>query len=253
VLVNDFAASAITYRARFWIDDYFRDEVVRDEVRRGIWYEFSRRNIEIPFPIQIEYQRYEKPPDVSALRARFTKTIAAVPVLQTLSGDTHRALADAAEERLYGNGETIVREGDSGGSMFLVNQGHVVVTVGENAESPSAGKEVAVIDAGGYFGEMSLLTGEPRTATVRASGDCTVLEISATAFRDYVRDHPEVIDHLAEAAQTRRRTLDERRKTVGADEAEESESLVQMMRNFFGLGPAVQVRTPDRFPRSEDQ
>jgi small-conductance mechanosensitive channel/CRP-like cAMP-binding protein len=252
VLLLDFAASSITYRTRFWIDDYFLDEEIKNEVRRGIWYEFSRRNIEIPWPIQIEYQRYDKPVDVPALRARFTKTIAAVPVLATLSPDIHRALADAAEERLYGNGETVVREGDSGGSMFLVNRGRVVVSVGENADSAAAGKEVAVIEAGGFFGEMSLLTGEPRTATVRARGDCTVLEISATAFREYVRNHPEVIDHLAEAAQSRRRTLDERRKTVTDVEAEGSESLVQIMRNFFGLSAAVQPRTPERFPKNDD-
>ena len=248
VLVADFAGSSITYRARFWIDDYFKDEQIRSEVRRGIWYEFSRRNIEIPWPIQIEYQRYDRPPDVAAMRARFLKTIAAVPVLATLSPDIHRALADAAAERLYADGETVVREGDAGGSMFLVNEGKVVVTVGETDEAAAPGKEVASIDAGGFFGEMSLLTGEPRTATVRARGDCTVLEISAKAFRDYVRNHPEVIDHLAEAAQSRRRTLDERRKTVTDVETESSESLVQMMRNFFGLG-SVQVRTPERYPK----
>lgn len=251
VLVADFAGSAITYRARFWIDDYFMDEAIRDEVRRGIWYEFTRRHIEIPWPIQIHYQRFDKPVDMSAIRATFTKTIAAVPVLATLSPDIHRALADAAEQRLYGDGETIVREGDSGGSMFLVNQGRVVVSVGETGESATPGREVAEIEAGGFFGEMSLLTGEPRTATVRARGDCTVLEISAKAFREYVHNHPEVIDHLAEAAQTRRRTLDERRKTVAGVEAETSESLVQIMRNFFGLA-SVQPRTPERFPKLDE-
>jgi len=142
--------------------------------------------------------------------------------------EAHEALAASAAERLFADGEVIVREGEAGGSMFIVKRGRVAVTVGVDH------REVAVTEAGGYFGEISLLTGDPRTATVIARGDCTVVEITADAFRNYVQNRPEVLDHLAEAAAARRKTLDQSRASA-ATPTVEHKSLARRMRQFFGL------------------
>lgn len=229
VLLYDFAASAVTYRTRFYIDDYDLDESTKDKVRRGIYYEFKRRSIEIPWPTQVYYTRQEPPLDSPEQRAAFRRHIASVPVLAALPPEAHEALASAATKRLYGDGEVIVREGDPGESMFIVQRGRVVVTVGPQH------KEVAQIGVGGYFGEMSLLTGAPRSATVTAQGDCDVLEMSAEAFRTYVHNHPDVVDPLATAAESRRRDLEKTRATTQADQGPGVVSLARRIREFFGL------------------
>jgi small-conductance mechanosensitive channel len=229
VLLTDFAASSITYRARFWIDDFDRSETASDEVRTAIFYQFLRRNIEIPYPTQVEYSRQEAPQDTPERREAFVKAIAGVPVLAALPADAHRALATTADERLYGNGEIVVREGQPGGSMFIIRRGRVAIGVGPEL------REVAVTEAGGYFGEMSLLTGEPRTATVIARGDCVVLEITSEAFGAYVKSRPEVIDQLAKAASERKRALDQTRAAAASTHAVEPMTLAQRMRKFFGL------------------
>lgn len=229
VLFHDFGESALVYRARFWIDQFEFDESAREEVRTAIFYEFHRRGIEIPWPIRVLYERTDAVRDSPEHREAFARTVAGVPVLAALDADAHRALARAARERLFADGEVVVHEGDAGGSMFLVRRGRVMVTVGGGA------REVATIEPGGYFGEMSLLTGEARTATVTARGDCVVLEISADAFRAYVQSHPEVIDRLAVAAQDRRRELEETRAAVPSATTVEALSLAQRMRRFFGL------------------
>jgi small-conductance mechanosensitive channel/CRP-like cAMP-binding protein len=230
VLLVEFGASSINYRARFWIDDWSQDNLAKDAVRTAIYYEFRRRNIEIPWPIQVEYAREDPPVDTPERRDRFRTTLAAVPVLAPLPPDAHRALATTVIESLYANGEVIVREGDAGDSMFIVVSGEVVITVGPDR------REVAVTKAGGYFGEMSLLTGDPRTATVIARGDTTVLEISATAFRAYVQSNPGVIDELAAASVARRRELDESRGKAPVAAATATISLAERMRRFFGIG-----------------
>jgi small-conductance mechanosensitive channel len=227
VLVQDFGASAVIYRARFWIPDFAELEYAQDEVRRAIHYEFRRRNIEIPWPIQVEYQRQEAPADTPVRREAFLRAIATSPILTGLDEDTHRALAAAAAERVFADGEAIVREGEPGSSLFLIRRGRVAVTIGADA------REIAMTESGGYFGEMSMLTGEPRTATVTARGDCTVLEISAEAFGAYVRNHPEVIDRLAEVAAERRRELDASR-AAPANASVEPLTLAQRIRKFFG-------------------
>jgi small-conductance mechanosensitive channel/CRP-like cAMP-binding protein len=229
VLLQEFGSSAIVYRARFWIAAFVYADEARDEVRRSIYYEFRRRRIEIPWPISVEYRREEAPLDSPDQREAFARTIAGVPVLAGLSPEAHRALAAAAGEHLYGDREVIVRQGDPGGSMFLIRRGRVAITIGPEA------REVAVTEAGGYFGEMSLLTGEPRTATVTARGDCTVLEINADDFRAYVRNHPEVVDQLVDAAATRRRELDQTRAALESAPAVESVSLGRRIRRFFGI------------------
>jgi small-conductance mechanosensitive channel len=228
VVISDFGGSAIVYRARFWLVEFELDENIRHDVRSAIYYEFHRRGIEIPWPIQIQVERQEHVPDLAMRRQDLAAAMAKVPVFAALPADAHEALADGATERLFADGEAIVREGEAGGSMFIVRRGRVAVTVGADH------REVAVTEAGGYFGEMSLLTGDPRTATVIARGDCTVLEITADAFRAYVQSLPDVIDHLAEAAAARRRTLDQSR-AAATPHAVEHTSLVHRMRKFFGL------------------
>jgi len=155
--------------------------------------------------------------------------LSTVPVFASLGTDAHQALAGVVVERLYGSGEVVVDEGDPGQSMFIVTRGAVQIVVGPEQ------REVAVTKAGGYFGEMSLLTGAPRSATVIAKGDVTVLEIEADAFGAYVRAHPEVIDELARAAEARRRELDQTRASGAAGAPGEQKSLAQRMRKFFGI------------------
>jgi CRP-like cAMP-binding protein len=228
VLLLEFAGSSITYRTRFWIDDYDKDDVAMDQVRSAIFYEFSRRNIEIPYPIQVEYSREESLEPSEARVERYLGMISDVGVFRGLPMEARRALSASAREHVYADGEVVVREGDAGGSMFVVCRGEVAVRLRD-------GQEVARTRAGGYFGEMSLLTGEPRSATVAAHGDCTVLEIAADVFREYVAGHPEVIEPLASPAADRRRELDASRTAAAASTPEARRTLADRMRRFFGL------------------
>jgi CRP-like cAMP-binding protein len=123
----------------------------------------------------------------------------------------------------------IVREGDGGGTMYLVQRGRVVISVGADQ------RRVAATETGGYFGEMSLLTGDTRTATVTADGDCLLLEIAAADFRQYVQAHPAVLDQMASTAELRRKELADAKATASAA-PEERVSLLQRMQRFFGIG-----------------
>ena len=227
VVLADFGASALTYRVRFWINDYAHDERARDEVRTFIYYEFRRRSIEIPYPIQIEYPRQEITGEPPERRDRVASLIAAVPVFAKLDEDAHRALAVGAKSLQYAAGEAIVREGAAASSMFLVERGRVDIVLG-------SGQRVATTEAGGYFGEMSLLTGAARTATVTAVTDCALVEISADAFREYVQSHPDVLAHMAAAAASRQQELDAVRATASTV-SKDPASLLQKMREFLGL------------------
>jgi small-conductance mechanosensitive channel/CRP-like cAMP-binding protein len=212
-LLVAFADSAITYRVRFWIDDYSKDVLARDRVLTAVYYALRRRGFEIPFPMQIQYERVEqpgRPPERTPVLEQVTRR---VDMLAPLSDGERADLVAASVEQLYGAGETIVREGQAGDSMFVICSGSVCVTIGPTRQ------EVAVIPAGGYFGEMSLLTGEPRTADVTAIEDCHLLEITAETFRRIFLANPLVVEKVAAVVEMRRAGLARSREAVQAETA----------------------------------
>jgi len=235
ILLVDFASSAIAYRVRFWVADFARDEIARDQVRTAIYYAFRRRGIEIPFPIQVEIHK-----DAVAKVSRDAEQRAAllerVPLFAPLGEPERLELAASARERPYGAGEVVVRQNDPGESMFVVFSGRVRVAVGP-AAGASAGQEVATIGPGDYFGEMSLLTGEPRTATVTAVEDCELLEIGAEDVRRLVLSHPGVVDEIGRAMLQRRDGLETARAAVAASVLTDDHEtrLLSRIRKFLRL------------------
>ncbi|MDP2389095.1 MAG: mechanosensitive ion channel family protein [Acidobacteriota bacterium] len=228
VLVRGFGASAVEYQALFWVDDYGKEREARDQVRVNLWYTLRRHGIEIPWPIQIEYSREEKPARTEEQLLEAAEGLGRVDLFATQSAEARQRLAAASGPRLFAAGEAVVRQGAAGDSMFVVLGGAARVTL-----EPS-GQEVAVVPAGGFFGEMSMLTGDPRTATVRAIEDVRALEISAADFRELAVADPALLDHISSVVTARRTGLDQARASAAAVAApEEKQTMLARMRKFL--------------------
>jgi small-conductance mechanosensitive channel/CRP-like cAMP-binding protein len=230
VLLVAFDASSMNYRARFWVADYERDEEARDQVRTAIHYAFARRGIEIPYPIQVEYSREWPASDSAAGERSRAAVVDSVDIFAGLDDSQRARIAAATVTKTYGDGEAIVRQGDAGDSMYVICSGTVSVVLEPDA------REVATIGKGGYFGEMSLLTGEPRTATVVARGETRVLELDADQFRTLGQESPHTVEQVGIAAMARRGELD-RAKTAakGAVVADAPATLLARMKRFLQL------------------
>jgi small-conductance mechanosensitive channel len=229
-LLHSFDGSAITYRVRFWIADYEFDEEAKDEVRTAIFYAFGRRGIEIPWPIEVGYSREWPEPDATARQGQREQVLAGVDLFSRLSDEQRRAIAAASAIRIYGDGEAIVRQGAPGQSMFVVCSGTAVVVL-----EPGR-REVAAIEKGGYFGEMSLLTGDPRSATVLARGDTSVLELDAAVFRALGAADPKAVEEIGLAAHNRRAELEQIRDAAqNAVVADVPATFLGRMKKFLGL------------------
>jgi small-conductance mechanosensitive channel/CRP-like cAMP-binding protein len=232
VFIVDFAASSITYQVWVWTTRFADADAIYDRVRSAIYYAFKRANISIPFPIQVELGREDLVPPPRDLAPAFA-ALAAVPMFAALTDGQREGLARAARSSVYAAGETIIREGDEGSSMFVVVRGEVVVRI-------ASGQEVARTTAGGYFGEMSLLTGAPRTATVAAAVDTELLEVTGDAFRSFVYANPAVLDQIGTAVAARQAELAARRAEGAAASAPEPEAtLIARIRRFLSR-PAFQ-------------
>jgi small-conductance mechanosensitive channel/CRP-like cAMP-binding protein len=230
VLIADFAAYAVTYRIRVWTADFAADEHLRDRVRSRVYYAFRRTGVEIPYPTQVEIRRdltAPPPPDPALVQA----ALGAVAILAPLSDEQRAELARRSRLREYAAGEAIVRQGAAGSSMFVIQDGEAVVTLA------APRREVAHLKAGDFFGEMSLLTGDPRSATVTAVTDCAVLEITVEDFRGLVLADPAVVERVALAASTRGAELERHRAEGLAAPAgsEPPHTFVARVRRFLHL------------------
>ena len=114
--------------------------------------------------------------------------------------------------------------------MFVLMKGQARVVL-----EPS-GQEVAVIPEGGFFGEMSMLTGDRRTATVRAVDDVMVLEIAAKDFRELALSHQDLLEHVSAIVSARRTGLEDAKAHAAAVVAPEAKhNFLARMRRFLNL------------------
>ena len=113
---------------------------------------------------------------------------------------TLRHIAGIAEEVIYTTGDPIIQQGDHGDSMFLIVEGEVRIY--QNSS------DLATLKEQDYFGEMSILDGEPRSASAAAATDCLLLRINQSDFHDILSSHPEVALAII-------RTLSQRLRNAG--------------------------------------
>jgi CRP-like cAMP-binding protein len=128
--------------------------------------------------------------------------LASVPLFAKLNRKTLDRLDRILVEREFTAGREIVTEGDVGAGFFLIKDGSVDVVRGENT--------LAHLKKGGYFGDMALLDGRPRSATVRAVEDTTCLVMTRWDFLAEVRSNPDIAIELLEQLSLIVRDLEKR-------------------------------------------
>jgi CRP-like cAMP-binding protein len=167
--------------------------------------------------------------------AKRRRTLRGVELFDVLPDESVDLLASLVQTRRYAAAEFILRRGDKGSEAFIVEHGTVAVVV---EQSPGAFSEVARLGTGKVFGEMSLLTGAVRAASVRAVDDVSLLVIDKVAFQQVLQQSPELAERLAEVLAQRNAQLErEQARTAGlADSAGDgSSAILARLREFFSI------------------
>jgi len=104
-----------------------------------------------------------------------------------------------------------------------------------------AEREVAKLKTGDFFGEMSLMTGEPRRATVAATGDVACYVVDRDAFQTVVENKPKIVEQVSAALARRQTALEAQRENLSAEArarraADANTKLLAKIRDFFNLG-----------------
>ncbi|MBT9586987.1 mechanosensitive ion channel family protein [bacterium] len=210
----NFADSAITYRLRYFIHDFAERFRIDSKVREAIWYHFNREGIEIPFPIRTIY--HAAPEAGVDVEREVRSLLDSVDFFQVLGEEGLAVLRRRARYELYAAGEKVCVQGQPGESLYIIRRGRLQATVVNEQ-----GDEIRAVEmrAGQYFGEMALLTGEPRSATVTAMTDSELLRLRKEDLRAILTENSKVEEMLSEVLAQRKIKDDQARQ-----EAEEERS-----------------------------
>jgi small-conductance mechanosensitive channel len=239
VWTRRFSDSGIDYNVLYYTNDYARRDPTDSLVRDRIWYALQRASIDIPFPMRVVQmhqmsEEREKRAHDRELERR-DEVLRCVDFLDVLPSEAHRSLAAAARVRLYAPGETIVSQGDPSSDMYIIDRGFVVVELVRETRSVP----VARIGPKKFFGEMGLMTGEVRKATVRAETECEVLVVGHEAFHAALASKPGVVEKISELLAVRQAELDEvassRGTAIPEPMQDRSKRLISQIKDFFKI------------------
>jgi hypothetical protein len=123
-----------------------------------------------------------------------TSRVAAMPLFSGVPKEELEAVLAAVSPVRVSAGSVVVREGEPGDSLFLVVSGRLSVTTSEFGDP----LPLAELAPGDFFGEVALLTGRPRTATVTASTEAELLRLDRATVDELRRRHPRIDESLSE-------------------------------------------------------
>ncbi len=232
----EFRDWGVRYRMFYWTREYQREKTLSGELGNRVWYEFQRHGIRIPFPAGAEGQLAATwarqaasgttPPEddpaarvAELLQSPFGRAYLTDERGEPLIRRDEAASVGRALKRLcYGPGEILWRQGDPGASGGVLLRGRLSgeSVQGEGAERTASAFELS---PGSLFGEMGLMNGQPRMATLRALTHCEVLEISEDAFRAILGLHPDLPPRLADLIAERLAQNDAKRVRTGMSQS----------------------------------
>lgn len=233
VYVQEFEESGVAYELWFWIKDYDARLRIESDLMRSVWYRLKREGIGIPYPVREVHLRRERPPQ---LPEETLTLLRKVDILAPLSEEDLLLLAGDLGAQLFAAGEAICRQGDPGATFYIIRSGSVSVRV-KGDDGVEA--EVAKLGPGQYFGEMSLLTGDPRNSTCEAVEDSELLGLDRESFGVLLRNNPSVAQSmsaiLASRSQETQVRLASERETKIRQRPQESPAQTKILQKIMAL------------------
>jgi len=239
-LLIDIQESYFRFAVRYWLTDLSVDDPTDSAVRTRIVNALKRINVPLSIPAHAVFltsdtaeRREQKMRQDLAQRVEWLRRI---ELFDSLSVEEVTKLAQALHAIPFGPGEVLTRQGADAHWLYVIVSGTVSIRVSHEDTQ----REIAQLSEGRYFGEMGLLTGEVRTATVVAVNEVECYRLGKQVFQELVKDRPEIAEEVAEELARRRTELSAARDDLDAEaktrrERQTANDLLHKMRVFFGL------------------
>ena len=237
----DFADSVGRYALRYWLTDLAADDATDSEVRKHLFFALKRAGIPLSIPAQAVFLTKE-----SAKRKAIKSgedvdhrvaAIGHVDLFHGLQPEELRQLAARLVPAPFARDDVMIRQGAVAQGLYVIVEGLADVVV-EDRHGRS--RKVASLGPGSFFGEMGLMTGEPRSATVVARTEVECYRLDKEDFRDILRSRPALAEDISHVLAHRRTELDAALEDLDAEARTERLSHARLdilgkIRHFFGL------------------
>ncbi|MGB7921994.1 MAG: mechanosensitive ion channel family protein [Pyrinomonadaceae bacterium] len=241
-LVIDFKESYAHYAARYWLTDLALTDPTDSIVRGRVYFALRRAGILLSIPAQSLFITEETESRQERKRTEEVEqrvdALQSVELFQGLTDDERRELAGRLMDAPFARGEAIMQQGAEGHRFYIMRKGEAEVRVAVDGDKLT--QKVATLHGGDFFGEMGLMTGEPRAATVVAETDVQCYRLDKEAFKDILRRRPEIAEDISHILARRRVELEAVREGLN-EEAKRQRmrraqgDLLHRIRSFFTL------------------
>jgi CRP-like cAMP-binding protein len=246
VLVKDTSSMGVEYLLRYWILPWqphspttWRDLVLNSALRH-----LQVAGISLAYPKTDVYHARMPERQVEGHSAMDElKLLSKIPLFEPLETAELKHLVDTLHRRVFPAGQTLVRSGEAGDSLYVLIEGLLSV----NVERDGQLQRVARLEPGQCFGEMSLLTGEPRSATIICVTESVVYQINRDSLRHLMEQRPELAGSLSRILAERQllthQALERHEELRDSEEFNGlARQLLGRMREFLGASRLYPVR-----------
>ena len=238
-LLMEFGPSYARYGLRYWLTDPRADDPTDSAVRVHVLTALQRAGLRIAEPEYSVHMIKENEAYRETVRARELvrrlKALRGVGIFASFSEEELKALAERLVPAPFAPGSIITQQGMVAHWLYILVSGEAEVWL----ERQGTRRLLTTLPAGRVFGEMGMLTGEPRRSTVTAKGNAECYRLDKAGFEEIIRSRPAIAEEMAAILAERTLQLASAREALGA-EAETREgqraSLLGKMRAFFRLG-----------------
>lgn len=239
-ILLDLQESTARYAVRYWLTDLAMDDFTDSVVRTRVWFALRRAGIPLSIPAHAlfvtEESRTRREEKEQKDRARALGALQRIELFRELTDEDRGELAEGLRYAPFVRGEIVTRQGAEAHWLYIIVDGEVLVRVSEGGQE----REVARLRDGQFFGEMSLMTGSPRSATVVAVTDVECYRLDKSVFQTLLRRRPELAEHVAATLAERRVRLEAVAKDLddaahASTVAVAKSDLLARIRDFFGL------------------
>jgi len=240
-LFIDYCDSFAKYAVRYWCTNLFIESPTDSEIRVHLYAALQRAGINLATPTQSVLLTQ----DTVERRVRKSEEAEQHRVIELHKLELFRSLHDSELHRLaqhlkpapFVTGDIIMRQGSTAHHLYIISEGHVDVVV-EGADHQST--KVADLGPGKFFGEIGLLTGEPRVATVIATTPVQSYRLDKDALQEIMKARPAIAEELSHVLAQRQtelnsilHNLDSESKTKRLQK--DQSDILGKIKNFFSL------------------
>lgn len=242
-VLMEFGPSYARYALRYWLTDPCADDPTDSAVRSHVLAALQRAGLRLAEPEYSVHMIKENEAHREAVHARELgrrlKALRGVEIFASFSEEELKALADRLVYAPFARGGIITRQGMEAHWLYILVAGEAEVWLEQGGER----RLLTTLPAGKVFGEMGMLTGEPRRSTVTAKTDAECYRLDKAGFEDILRSRPAIADEMAAILAERNMQLASAEEALGAEarareRQRQQASLLGKMRIFFKLGEA---------------